>query len=58
MDNKPVGFFNYKKDLYLEQSLLGKEDDLQKKMEDKLKAIIQTYNGRLIDNDMIVRKQK
>lgn len=56
MENKPVGFYNYKKDIYLENSLLGKEIELQKQMEDKLKAIIQTYNGRLIDNNMIVRK--
>jgi rRNA pseudouridine-1189 N-methylase Emg1 (Nep1/Mra1 family) len=35
---------------------VGKDDALQKLMEDKLKAVIQTYNGRLIDNNMIVRK--
>jgi phosphoglycerol transferase MdoB-like AlkP superfamily enzyme len=56
MDNNTVGFFDYKKDLYLENNLMGKDDELLKLMEDKLKAIIQTYNGRLIDNNMIVRK--
>jgi phosphoglycerol transferase MdoB-like AlkP superfamily enzyme len=56
MDNKAVGFFNYKKDLYLENNLMGKDEELQKLMEDKLKAVIQTYNERLIDNNMIVRK--
>jgi hypothetical protein len=31
---------------------------LQVQMEDKLKAIIQTYNGRLLDNNMVVKKTK
>jgi len=57
VDNKPVGLFNYKKDLFLENSLIGKEPELEKQMEDKLKAIIQTYNSRLLDNNMVVRKQ-
>lgn len=57
IDNKPVDMFNYKNDIYLEQNLLGKEPELQLQMEEKLKAIIQTYNSRLIDNKMIVRKQ-
>jgi phosphoglycerol transferase MdoB-like AlkP superfamily enzyme len=56
MDNKPVGFYNYRNDIYLEKSLLGKEGDLQSQMEAKLKAIIQTYNERLVDNNMVVRK--
>jgi hypothetical protein len=56
IDNKPVGLYNYKNDLLLENSLLGKEPELEKQMEEKLKAIIQTYNSRLIDNNMIVRK--
>lgn len=56
IDNKPFGLFDYKKDIYLEKSLFGKEPELQIQMEDKLKAIIQTYNSRLIDNNMIVKK--
>jgi phosphoglycerol transferase MdoB-like AlkP superfamily enzyme len=56
IDNKPVGLYNYKNDLFLEKSLIGKEPELEKQMEDKLKAIIQTYNGRLVDNNMVVRK--
>jgi hypothetical protein len=57
IDNKPAGLFNYKKDRYFEVNLLNRETDLQKQMEDKLMAIVQTYNSRLIDNNMIVRKQ-
>ncbi len=55
IDNKPIGLFNYKEDRFLEKNLLGTEPDLRKQMEDKLKAIIQTYNSRLIDNDMVIK---
>jgi phosphoglycerol transferase MdoB-like AlkP superfamily enzyme len=58
IDNKPIGLFNYKTDLYLEKNLLGNSNPvLQLQMEDKMKAIIQTYNNRLIDNNMVVKKQ-
>jgi phosphoglycerol transferase MdoB-like AlkP superfamily enzyme len=56
IDNKPVGLYNYKQDLFLENSLLGKEPDIETQMVEKLKAIIQTYNSRLIDNNMVVSK--
>lgn len=55
IDNKPVGLFNYKNDRFLEKNLVGTEPDFQIPMEEKLKAIIQTYNSRLIDNNMIVK---
>jgi phosphoglycerol transferase MdoB-like AlkP superfamily enzyme len=56
VDRKSIGLYNYKNDIFLEKNLLGTEPELQSLMEDKLKAIIQTYNSRLLDNDMIVRK--
>ena len=56
IENKPVGSYNYKNDRFLEQNLLNNNEDIQKKMEEKLKAIIQTYNSRLIDNNMVVVK--
>jgi phosphoglycerol transferase MdoB-like AlkP superfamily enzyme len=58
IDNKPIGLFNFKTDLLLEKNLMGGEPDLQLKMEEKLKSVIQTYNSRLIDNNMIIRKEK
>jgi phosphoglycerol transferase MdoB-like AlkP superfamily enzyme len=57
MDNKSIGLFNYKTDLFLKKGLLGEEPDLQLQMEEKLKAIIQTYNTRLLDNKMVVKSQ-
>jgi hypothetical protein len=56
IDNKTVGLFNYKTDRYLESDLTGKEPELQKQMEDRLRAVIQTYNSRMIDNDLTIRK--
>ena len=58
IDNKSVGFYNFKNDLFLEKNLMGKEPDIENQMEEKLKAITQTYNTRLIDNNMVVRKPK
>ena len=56
IDNKPVGLYNFKTDINLESNILTNETELASEMEEKLKAIIQVYNARLIDNDMIVRK--
>ena len=56
VENKPAGLYNFKEDRLLDNNLLNKEDSLQKTMEEKLKAIIQSYNSRLIDNDMVVKK--
>jgi phosphoglycerol transferase MdoB-like AlkP superfamily enzyme len=55
IDGKPVGLFNYKNDRILEKNLLGTDPVFQAAMENKLKAIIQSYNTRLIDNDMTVK---
>jgi phosphoglycerol transferase MdoB-like AlkP superfamily enzyme len=58
IDNKAAGLFDYKNDTDLVNNLNGKDPVLQKQMEEKLKAIIQTYNSRLIDNNMVVRREK
>lgn len=58
IDNKTAGLFDYKDDTELINNLTGKDQSLQQQMEEKLKAIIQTYNSRLIDNNMVVRKDK
>jgi len=57
IDYKPVGLFNYKKDKFLVSNLIDQEPELAQKMTEKLRAIIQTYNSRLIDNNMVVKKQ-
>lgn len=57
METEPVGLYNYKTDRMIVHDLLDKNPELQKRMEDKLKAIIQTYNSRLLDNRMTVEGQ-
>jgi hypothetical protein len=39
----------------LQKDLLGTDPVLEAEMENKLKAIIQSYNARLIDNNMTVK---
>jgi phosphoglycerol transferase MdoB-like AlkP superfamily enzyme len=57
IDNNPAALYNYKKDRFQESNLVGREPELQKQMEDKLKAIIQTYNSRMLDNNLTVKKK-
>lgn len=56
IDNKPVGLYNFKNDIFLGINLINKEPEIEKMMEEKLKAVIQTYNSRLIDNNMVIKK--
>jgi phosphoglycerol transferase MdoB-like AlkP superfamily enzyme len=56
VDLKSIGIYNYKSDIFLENNIIGTNPDLQGLMENKLKAIMQTYNTRLLDNDLVVRK--
>ncbi len=54
VDNKPAGFYNFRTDRYLATNMVNTGDSLQALMEEKLKAIIQSYNARLIDNDLVI----
>ncbi len=56
IDNKPVGLYNFKLDRFLQTDVLDKEPELTQVMEEKLRAVIQSYNSRLIENDMVVKK--
>jgi phosphoglycerol transferase MdoB-like AlkP superfamily enzyme len=56
MDVHPSALYNYKTDRFHNYNLIGKDPQLQKLMEDKLKAIIQTYNSRMLDNNLTVKK--
>lgn len=55
VDNKPVGLYNFKVDRFLDKNLIGRDTTSLTWMEDRLKAIIQSYNARLIDNNMVVK---
>jgi phosphoglycerol transferase MdoB-like AlkP superfamily enzyme len=55
IDNRSAALYDYKKDRFQKTNLIGLEPRLQEQMENKLKAIIQTYNQRLIDDDLTVK---
>lgn len=55
IDNKPVGLYNFVNDRLLERNMIGVDTLVQNRLAEKMKAIIQTYNSRLIDNDMVVK---
>jgi phosphoglycerol transferase MdoB-like AlkP superfamily enzyme len=55
VDNKTMAIFNIKTDRFHQDNLVGKIPDLQKRMEEKFKAVVQTYNERLIDNNLTVK---
>jgi len=50
-----VSLYNLETDSLLQNNLLGKAPAVQFSLENKKKAIIQTYNNRLINNEMVVK---
>ncbi|MFN8240152.1 MAG: sulfatase-like hydrolase/transferase [Bacteroidales bacterium] len=55
IDNKVVRLVNFKDDRFFTRDLTKDEPETRDKMERKLKAVIQTYNQRLLDNDLVVK---
>lgn len=49
-----TGFYNFKADLLLSKNLAGQYPEIEMKMEGKVKAIIQQYNNRMLDNRLTV----
>jgi len=49
-----TGFYNYKKDLLLSDNLSGQFPEIEARMEEKVKAFIQQYNNRMLDNRLTV----
>lgn len=52
---KTLGIYNFKEDVQLSNNLLGQLPDREKEMEKMLKAIIQQYNSRMIDDNLVVK---
>lgn len=52
VEDKVVGLYHLRADRLMEHNLLGQEPAVQKALEDRLKAYIQQYNARLIDNKL------
>ena len=53
---KVVGFYNLKKDYFMKDNLKGKLPQIEKKYSDKLKAFVQDYANRMIENRLKVKK--
>ncbi|HNW51708.1 MAG TPA: sulfatase-like hydrolase/transferase [Prolixibacteraceae bacterium] len=49
---KVVGFYNYKADITLKHNLMGKNPQAEEALLRRLKAFIQQYNNRMIDNKL------
>ena len=51
---KSTALYDFKKDLRLQNNLLPQLPDQVAKMEIKLKALIQQYNNRMVDDDLTI----
>ncbi|RLD61837.1 MAG: sulfatase [Bacteroidetes bacterium] len=56
--NKILGLYNIKNDKLLTKDIKTSLPQIAKKLENKLKAIMQSYNNRLINNDLVIRDKK
>lgn len=52
---KTVGLYNFTRDKLLKENLLQSSPDIVNKMENELKAIVQQYNNRMIENRLTVK---
>lgn len=52
---KATGLFQFKTDRLLSENILGKYPDVELRMERKVKAIIQQYNSRMIEDKLTVK---
>jgi phosphoglycerol transferase MdoB-like AlkP superfamily enzyme len=50
-----ISLYDIAKDKFLKNNLLASETAISKELEEKAKAIIQTYNQRLLKNNMMVK---
>ena len=55
VEEKNISLYNYILDPLLINNLLGKKPEIQAEMEMKLKAFIQQYNSRMINNELVIK---
>ena len=56
-DNKPIGLYNWKKDIFLKNNLLDTNKEKANKMCHFLKAYIQTFYERVTNNALTIEKK-
>ncbi|MBR1667564.1 MAG: sulfatase-like hydrolase/transferase [Bacteroidaceae bacterium] len=54
---QPKALYNYKEDWYLKKNLLGTTGQLEQQMERELKALIQSYMERMIEDRLTMKKK-
>jgi hypothetical protein len=52
---KPIALYNFKTDTFLSNNVMSKNPEVEIKMENKIKAFIQQYNKRLIEDDLLAK---
>jgi len=55
-NNRSIGLYNWKKDVLLEHNLIDSEKAKKNELERFLKAYIQSFNNRVIDNQLVINK--
>jgi len=50
-----IGLYNYRADRMVTENLKDKMPEVASRMEEKMKAIIQQYNNRMVDNELTVK---
>jgi phosphoglycerol transferase MdoB-like AlkP superfamily enzyme len=53
---RSLGFYNYKTDRMVQHNLAQQPTPEQQKMEEKIKAIIQQYNNRMVEDKLTVKE--
>ena len=54
---KSLGLYNWKKDPLLKNNLISKEVTKKTEMENFIKAYIQSFNHRVINNELSLKKK-
>src|SRR5690606_1174927 len=52
--NVSVGLYDFKRDEMITQNLLEEKPDVAARLEQRVKAIIQQYNNRMVDDNLVV----
>jgi len=52
--SKSLGLYNFKKDRMIEHNIIDQHPEIVQRMEQRVKAMIQQYNNRLIEDRMVV----
>jgi phosphoglycerol transferase MdoB-like AlkP superfamily enzyme len=52
---RTLGFYNYRTDRLIQQNLAQQASEQQQRMERKVKAIIQQYNNRMVEDRLVVK---